>query len=141
MTLVLTCSGDTEVLIHLLIRTRRPPSLETVLLVRVLLPSEGLQAAVSNTMHTRDSYETHRESLNRQDGCTAPEHAQLVALLLPIEDRPRGEGYNPGLDTLPFEFQSSLNDNGDLASTADDREVLTRLFMDDVPALRSFLDR
>ena len=85
---VLTCSSDTEVLVNLLIRSRGPPSLETVLLVRVLLPSEGLEATVSETIHTRFTYETHRKSLNGQYRSTTPQHAQFIALLLPIKDRP-----------------------------------------------------
>lgn len=140
MTVVLTRSGDTEVFIHLLIRCRGSPTLETVLLMGIFLPSEGLQAAVSNAIHTGHSYETYRESLDRQDRCTTSQHAQLVALLLSIEDRPRGEGDNPSLDALPFEFRGSLKDDGDLTSATDDREVLTSLFVDDVSTLGSLLD-
>ena len=53
----------------------------------VLLPPEGLDATVSDKSVLKTK-ETHRESLDRQYGSTAPEHAQPVTLLLPIEDRP-----------------------------------------------------
>ena len=88
-----------------------------------------------------DSSETYRESLDGQDGSTTPEHAQLVALLLPIEDRPRGEGDNPGLDTLRLEFRSSLKDDRDLASGTDDRQVLALFLVNNVSTLGRPLDR
>jgi len=106
----------------------------------VLLPSEGLDAIVSDTS-VLNTNETHRESLDRQYGSTTPEHAQLVALLLPIEDRPRGEGDNPGLDSLPLEFRSSLEGNSDLTSTTNNCEVLTLHLVDDVSTLGCPLDR
>ena len=93
---------------------------------------------MTNTRHTN---KTHRKSLNGQDRSTTPEHAQPVTLLLPVEDRPRGKGDNPSLDTLRLEFRSSLEGDGDLASRTDDCEVLTLLFMDDVSSLGSPLDR
>jgi hypothetical protein len=136
----LTRSGDTEALIHLLIRSRGPPTLETVLFMRILLPPEGLNATVSDTSILNIN-ETHRESLDRQYGSAAPEHAQLVALLLPIEDRPRGEGDNPGLDSLPLEFRSSLEGDGNLTSATDNCEVLTLHLVDDVSTLGRPLDR
>jgi hypothetical protein len=138
---VLTFSGDTEVFIHLLVRSRGSPGLKAVLLMRVLLPSEGLQTAVSNAIHESHSNETYGESFDRQDRCTTSNHTQPIAVLLPIEDRPRGEGDNPSLDVLRFEFRSSFEGDGDLTSATDDREVLTLLFMDDVPTLGSLLDR
>ena len=138
--MMLTRSGDAEALIHLLIRSRGPPSLETVLFMGVFLPSEGLDAAVSDTS-VLNTNETHRESLDRQYGSTAPEHAQPVALLLPIEDRPRGEGDNPDLDSLSLEFRSSLEGNGDLAPATDNYEVLTLYVVDDVSTLGRPLDR
>ena len=76
--------------------------------MRVLLPSEGLRRAVSNAIHTMHSFETHGESLDGQHRCTASDHTQLVALLLPVEDRPRGEGDNPRLYVLLFEFRSGF---------------------------------
>lgn len=140
MTTVLTRSGDAEALIHLLIRSRGSPSLETVLFMRVLLPSEGLDVTVSD-ISMLNTNETHRESLDRQYGSTAPEHAQPVALLLPIEDRPRGEGDNSGLDSLPLEFRSSLKGDSDLTSATDNCEVLTLHLVDDVSTLGRPLDR
>ena len=108
--------------------------------MRVLLPSEGLDVTVSDTF-ILNTNETHRESLDRQYRSAAPEHAQLVALLLPIEDRPRGEGDNPGLNSLPFEFRSSLEGDGDLTSTTDNCEVLTLHLVYDVSTLGRPLDR
>jgi hypothetical protein len=52
-TTTLTRSGDTEFLIHLLIRSGGSPALETVLLVRILLPSESLEVIVSDMIHAR----------------------------------------------------------------------------------------
>ena len=109
--------------------------------MRVLLPSEGLAATVSDAIHTKYANETHRESLHGQDRSTTSEHAQLVALLLPIKDRPRGEGDNPGLDALRLKFRSSLEGDGDLASGTDDCEILALLLVDDVSTLGCPLDR
>jgi len=108
--------------------------------VRVLLPSEGLDVIVSDVI-LRAQKQTHRESLDGQDRSTTPEHAQLVALLLPIEDRPRGEGDNPGFDTLRLEFRSSLEGDGYLTSGTNDREVLTPFLVDNVSTLGCPLDR
>lgn len=141
ITAELTRSGDTEALVHLLIRSRGSPTLETVLFVGVLLPPKSLDAIVNGTVHTRHTRETHRESLDGQYWSTTPEHAQPVTLLLSIEDRPRGEGDNPGLDTLRFKFRSSLEGDGDLTSGTDDCEILARFLVDDVSTLGRSLDR
>ena len=107
----------------------------------VLLPPKSLEPIVSDVIYTRHTDETHRESLDGQDGGATPEHAQFVTLLLPIEDRPRREGDNPGLDALCLEFGSGLEGDGDLTSATDDCEGLTFLLVDNISTLGRPLDR
>ena len=69
ITAELTRSGDTEALVHLLIRSRGSPTLETVLFVGVLLPPKSLDAVVNGTVHTR-----HKRNAPREPRRTILEH-------------------------------------------------------------------
>ena len=105
----------------------------------VLLPSDGLTAA-SAPISSNYSQITHRKCLQRQNGCSAAQDAEPVLLILLVERQPAGQADNAGLDAPRLELVGGLQSNADLASGADDGEVLILLVMENITAAGSFLD-
>lgn len=83
---------------------------------------------------------THGVCLHRQDGCAAAQDAELVLLGLAVEDRPAGQADYADLQALGLELLRRLKDDADLATRADEGEVLALNFVDDVATLERTLE-
>ncbi len=108
-------------------------------LMAVLLPSDGLTAA-SASMRSNYGQITHRKCLQRQNGCSAAQDAEPVFHILLVECQPAGQADNSGLDALRLELVGGFQRNADLASGADNGEILILLIVEDITTARGLLD-
>lgn len=82
----------------------------------------------------------HGVCLHRQDRCAAAQDAELVLRGLVVEDRPAGQADHTDLQALGLELLRRLKNDADLATRADEGEVLALNFVDDVATLERTLE-
>src|SRR4051812_47244351 len=81
-----------------------------------------------------------RVCLDGQDRCAAREHAELVLVVLELEDLPARKRDDSDLEALLLERLGGLEDEADLGTGGDDGDVGVGDLLEDVTTLGGLLD-
>ena len=136
-----TCTGNAKFLVDLLVRARCSPCWQAVLLQTVMnitiIPNIDDTCLVTVLLPS-DS----RQRFQGQDRSATPQDTQPVFLVLLVEHGPTWQAHNTDFKALVFELARGLQCNRNLASTANNRQVLLALnLVEHVSTARSALNR